>query len=499
MMTAMNTTTDKTVRTAVYVRISRDKTGESLGVERQEDDCRELADRLGWTVTRVYCDNDISAYSGKRRPDYELMLTDIAAGKVDAVVAWHPDRLYRSLKDLERVIDLAEQHRIQLKTVNGGDLDLSNSSGRMLARILGSVARQESEHKGERVHAARVQSAKRGVWHGGLRPYGYTGGVPKDESGQPIPGVKPMQVVPDEAAEVAKMCNAIASGQSLRSVVRDLNTRGVPTSTGNGSRWQSKTVREMLMRPTLAGYSVHKGEIVGKGTWEPIVEETVWRTVVAVLSNPARAAADGERLGRGVSWLGSGIYRCGVCGETLKVSTSSGSRKAYRCKNRDGRQHVSRTTTALDAWVEALVIDYWSKPGRVEKMLAHDSTADTKALRKELADFNTEKDKLAVAHGKGQIDLGQLVTATKVFDDRAKTITKQLAAAGWRSPLEPFAHGDVCDVWAALTLAQRRAILKVTATITVEPIGRRPTKDESIDKGVTVRWLAKGKRITRRA
>jgi hypothetical protein len=119
---------------------------------------------------------------------------------------------------------------------------------------------------------------------------------------------------------------------------------------------------------------------------------------------------------------------------------------------------------------------------------------NTKALRKELADINTENDKLAVAHGKGHIDLGQLITATKVFEDRAKAITKQLASVGWRSPVEPFAHGTVSEVWETLTLAQRRAILKVTATITVKPMGRRPRNGEGMDKGVTVRWLATRKR-----
>jgi recombinase len=273
-------------------------------------------------------------------------------------------------------------------------------------------------------------------------------------------------VVPDEAAEVAKMVDAIASGQSLRSVVRDLNVRGVPTATGNGSRWQSKTVREMLMRPRIAGLSAHHGKEVGTAKWLALVDETVWRTVVSILPNPARATADGERLGRGVSWLGSGIYVCGVCGGTLKVGTSgSTGRKTYRCKNRadDDRVHVTREATGLDEYVAGVIKDYWSKPGRVEKMLARDDSVDTKALRKELADINAEKDKLAVAHGKGQIDLGQLITGTKVFDDRAKAITKQLASVGWRSPVEPFAHGTVSDVWETLSLPQRRAILKVTA------------------------------------
>ena len=66
------TTRKKTTRSAgIYVRISQDRGGAGLGVERQEEDCRALAQRLGWAVVEVYCDNDLSAFTGKRRPDYE--------------------------------------------------------------------------------------------------------------------------------------------------------------------------------------------------------------------------------------------------------------------------------------------------------------------------------------------------------------------------------------------------------------------------------------------
>ncbi len=78
------------------------------------------------------------------------MLDDMKAGQFAALIVWHTDRLYRSMKDLERLIDVADASGTQLKTVQGGDLDLSTSAGRMLGRILGATARQESEHHAER-------------------------------------------------------------------------------------------------------------------------------------------------------------------------------------------------------------------------------------------------------------------------------------------------------------------------------------------------------------
>lgn len=67
-------------RTAIYARISSDIEGSGAGVKRQVQDCHELATRLGWPVAGEYIDNDLSAYSGKRRPEYERMLADLADG-----------------------------------------------------------------------------------------------------------------------------------------------------------------------------------------------------------------------------------------------------------------------------------------------------------------------------------------------------------------------------------------------------------------------------------
>ena len=53
-----------TTRAAIYVRISQDRTGEGLGVARQEADCRALCDRLDWTVVDVYPDDDTSGLRG---------------------------------------------------------------------------------------------------------------------------------------------------------------------------------------------------------------------------------------------------------------------------------------------------------------------------------------------------------------------------------------------------------------------------------------------------
>jgi Resolvase, N terminal domain len=117
------------MRAAVYTRISQDATGQRAGVTRQLEDCEALADRLGWEVTHRYSDNDLSASSGPIRPGFEAMLKAAADSEFDAVICWHPDRLFRSPKDLERLIQIANDGRVQLRAVNAmvaADLGLPN-------------------------------------------------------------------------------------------------------------------------------------------------------------------------------------------------------------------------------------------------------------------------------------------------------------------------------------------------------------------------------------
>ena len=43
------------------------------------------------------------------------------------------------------------------------------------------------------------------------------------------------------------------------------------------------SVADFLTAPMIAGLRVHHGEIVGKGTWEPILDEPKWRALCAVI------------------------------------------------------------------------------------------------------------------------------------------------------------------------------------------------------------------------
>src|SRR5215212_8257565 len=83
-------------RAAVYVRVS---TSEQT-TENQERELREVAERMGWQIVKVYRDQGISGAKGReKRPAFDLLCRDAAQRRFDVIMAWSVDRLGRSLQD----------------------------------------------------------------------------------------------------------------------------------------------------------------------------------------------------------------------------------------------------------------------------------------------------------------------------------------------------------------------------------------------------------------
>ncbi|MBO0883040.1 MAG: recombinase family protein, partial [Mycobacterium sp.] len=92
-------------RVAIYLRQSQDREGTGYGVERQRDDVVRLINSRGWKVVAEFVDNDVSASSGKPRPQFTEMMRRVDAGEFDVIAARHMDRLLRRLAELEQVLE----------------------------------------------------------------------------------------------------------------------------------------------------------------------------------------------------------------------------------------------------------------------------------------------------------------------------------------------------------------------------------------------------------
>lgn len=326
---------EQPTRAVLYLRISQDHTGEGLAVERQREDCEQIAEQRGWKIVGLYEDTESASDRNKKRPDYDRMVADYRAGAFEAIICWDLDRLTRQPRQLEDWIEAAEERGLRLVTANG-EADLSTDGGRLYARVKAAVARGEIERKGNRQKSAAQQRAKHGKLAKGTRITGYT------QNGETIP---------EEAALVRLIFERFTHGGTLYGIAKQLQADGVPTRTGG--RWHPSSIRTILTNAKYAGQAMHKGEVVelAEGhsiSWEPIIDVTTFDRVQAKLADPRRKR---NREGTARKHLGSGIYLCGIegCGRKLR-STGRG----YWCPEGG---HVTRSMTQVDAWVEKHMIE----------------------------------------------------------------------------------------------------------------------------------------------
>lgn len=431
----------------VYVRISQDRTGDELGVTRQRQDCEKLAKARGWTVGAVYTDDDVSAFKGRHRPGYEQLLEALKAGTIQAVIAWHPDRLHRSPVELERFITIIESTGAAVATVQAGELDLSTASGRMTARVVGAVARHESEQKSERLKRQREQAALAGKPHGGKRSYGYRDG----------------KIVKQEAAVIKKAAARILAGVPLRRVALDLNAADV-TAAGGG-RWSSQTLRQVLASPRIAGLRVHRGEVVGPGSWEAIISREDHEALRAILARPGRSGAPTSSL------LG-GLLRCGKCGATLHHSNRKDGR-VYLCAAGPNKPGCGKLSIVADP-VEEIITEVVLR--RLDTPKLARTVKKPKSRHVDVAGLEAELAELAKAHGAGRITMPEWMHARAGIEERLDAARRQVQAEP--AVLAQYQPGVLRDRWPTLDLDDRRAVIgAVLNYVTIDPSTTAPKFD----------------------
>src|SRR5215472_3693085 len=282
--------------TAAYARISLDRR-DGAGVDRQLEDCRAVCQRRGWPYIE-FVDNHRSAWrKGTRRASFQALLQAIRAGQIRRVVAYKTDRLYRQPCELEDLIALADQGRVEIVAVEGGELNLGTSDGRALARVLAAMNAKESDDKADRVRRAKRQARENGEPHGGPRPFGWARREVIRPDGTTWETWDSMAHDATEAALIRKAAADVLAGASLSDVRRLWNAEGVGQPQTGRASWTTDGVRQVLSNPRNAGLVGHRVEVpsdrpyrlyarpvvTGIAKWPPILDPDVWHQLQALL------------------------------------------------------------------------------------------------------------------------------------------------------------------------------------------------------------------------
>lgn len=471
----------KTLRAAVYGRESKGKTksvadqvriGESTVVEH------------GWIHAGVYSDKtSASRFAAKARGGWTALRADVEAGSIDLMVLWETSRGSRTLADWVNLLDTSRSRGVLLHVVSHErTYDPRRSADYKALADAGVSAAHSSDQASEAILRGVASSAVDGKPHGRV-PFGYERSVWYEGS----PKVKMIEQHPHpvHSVLVRDIITRVASREPLIAILRDLNSRGVPSPTGG--RWGVEALHRLVRNPAYVGLRHHRGALTD-AVWPGIMSPAMWHLANLVLDEPNRRTNQPGGLRHLLSYFGT----------TADGGRWNFSRGRYRCYVDHCTSIVAATADEL---ITRLIVARLCKADARE-LFAPDDTASVTA-REELARLEAE---LAEARASFAIPGGISAAALAMKEGamaapiadarrRSRPTGAPLAVLQLLDAAE-FGEEHVRPVWDGLPLpAQRGVIETLFESIVLGPpvgkISRWTDDDDRLDEAarrITITW-----------
>jgi DNA invertase Pin-like site-specific DNA recombinase len=201
-----------------YLRVSRAEQGISgLGMEAQLHAIEQEVERKGWAPACVYSEV-ASGKDMKHRPMLQEALVALDRGEGTALVVAKLDRLARSTLDFATIMARAKRHGWEIVCLDVA-VDTTSPTGRLMLNTVANFADFEREVISRRTIDALEVARARGTKLG-----------------------RPRSLDPVIRRRIFVQSH---SGDSLRSISRDLNNEQIPCARA-GSKWWPTTVKKIL-------------------------------------------------------------------------------------------------------------------------------------------------------------------------------------------------------------------------------------------------------------
>jgi DNA invertase Pin-like site-specific DNA recombinase len=468
------------VRAGRYQRASQDKKEQGKSVGDQGKLNVAEVKRNGWSDARTYTDNDRSAsrYATKGREDFERLIEDIRAGKLDVLVIWEISRKERDLAVYVQIRDMCTEVGMFFWLVGGVLYDLRDKNDRMMLGIQAVQAEWLADSIRDNVLRGIVGAAEAGRPHGKVT-YGYrriyhtrTRALERQEADTELRTATAADGTVTEyshAGIVRDIFAKVGSGVPLIHIEEELNAKGIPSP--EGATWRRGIIRKMAMNPAYIGKRVLNGKIVGDGIWKGLVDVDDYWAVVRLLEDPSRKTT---RAGRAVHLL-SYIVRCGVCGGPLscgRVSRRGWTGLVYCCLK---RRCAAVKAEFLDEYVQRTVVAWLSLDETVD-MLNALSGGDERAAsaRAEAARLRTELEDYKRLAETGDISAVDYVRFSRGLETQIAEQEAIAAEAGIPPVLRGMVGEQAVQRWAEIgdEVARKREIIRTVADIRLLRAGK---------------------------
>ena len=336
-------TMNATVNAGIYCRLSveDENVSESESIQTQKAILTEYCDKHGFHIVDYYVDDGRTG-TNFQRPEFQRMLEDIEAGKVNTVLCKDLSRFGRNYYEAGRYLDDYFVEKGVRFIAPGNNVDSAKGEYDLTVPFINMMNDYYARDISAKTRAAKEARAKQGMYMGSKAPYGYV----KD------PEDKHKLIEDPEAAEVVRrMFNMAADGNGYNHIARTLQQEGVLNPYSYEAqrnpnylkgrkltvdcRWHVTSVKSILTNPVYLGqciacrrgsrkmhgkklYRPEEDWIVVQGTHTPLISQEEWDQAQERLGARKRKCKTGEPQ------MFAGLLRCSDCGNALSFSAIKG-------------------------------------------------------------------------------------------------------------------------------------------------------------------------------
>ena len=396
----------------IYMRVStEDQAREGFSLPEQKERLEAYCKFNGYKIVEYYTDAGISAKTGNHRPEYDRMLEDGKQGKINMIIALKLDRITRSTRDWETLMDYLEKYNINIAFVND-DINTTTANGKMVSRIMMSVSQNEIERTSERTIIGLEGAIKQG--HIPARaPLGYKH-IDK-------------KLVPDPLTKdiVVRIYNLYFEGLTYNTIAKLFNKEKVCGKTN----WKDTSILKIITNV------IYKGDYIqGKTTRnpryfpdvvEPIVSKELWD------SCQVQKKKNQRNYMRSQTYIFLQKLKCPKCGRILAGGASHKIKADkwyyyYRCEKCRGniREHEiedSIKELLSDIFEYDSVVNEFFLPVLQNKI--HNPKED---FEKEITNLNNKKIRIRKAYIDELFTEEEYKEETNIIENKIKDLQKKI-------------------------------------------------------------------------
>lgn len=229
---------------AVYIRVSTNKNEQKLSLKNQQELFVDYISSKGWSVYKFYVDVDSGTSSNRK--ELQNLISDAEEKKFQVILSKELSRLARNSELSHRIKRIADNNNIHIITLDGAINTLDGN--RAMFGMYAWIYEQESQRTSERIKYAFASRSRRGLFSGGIPPYGYNC----------IDGK--LFIRDDFTVDIVKrIFKDYIAGKGFDAIARELYEEEVPSpsqiagKTNANQMWHGSGVRNILENPHYTG------------------------------------------------------------------------------------------------------------------------------------------------------------------------------------------------------------------------------------------------------